>query len=383
MTAGKTTLATLNHPYLWAAKGRGGRKYWFYRRGRERVPITDPNGRRLGPDDDGFLASYERIKRGFEDQPAASITPTGSLAHLIDIYRKGPEFLSLAAKTRRDYGRYLDLLKEKHGHRPIATMPREAVFKLRDEFQATPRAANYVVAVLRLILSYAEDRKATFRLPPHWVNPARRPKKLKTGEGHRPWEEVEIATYRGWWKIGTLERVLFEAFLNTGQRGGDIAPMIRRQYFQGEVSVAQEKTRERVWIPASRDLRAALDPWLKGHEHLVLFPTPTGRPLKIDHMRHLMRDAIRAAALPGDCTLHGLRYTFATRAIELGLDWQTIESIVGHRTAEMAHKYTAKRRSARLAIATLDAARKTNRRHGGVKTAADPSENHPDRGGHK
>jgi hypothetical protein len=33
-------------------------------------------------------------------------------------------------------------------------------------------------------------------------------------------------------------------------------------------------------------------------------------------MRHLMRDAMRAAALPDDCTLHGLRYTFATRAIE-------------------------------------------------------------------
>src|SRR5207248_3289492 len=103
----------------------------------------------------------------------------------------------------------------------------------------------------------------------------------------------------------------------------------RRQYLRGEMAVAQEKTRERVWIPASRDLHAALDPWLAGHQHLVLFPTRTGRSLKIDHMRHLMRDAIRRAALPNDCTLHGLRYTFATRAIELGIDWQTIESIVG------------------------------------------------------
>jgi integrase len=89
----------------------------------------------------------------------------------------------------------------------------------------------------------------------------------------------------------------------------------------------------------------------------VLFPTDTGRPLKVDYMRHLMRDAIRAASLPDDCTLHGLRYTFATRAIELGLDWQTIESIVGHKTAEMAFKYTQKRRRARLAIATLDASK--------------------------
>jgi hypothetical protein len=54
-------------------------------------------------------------------------------------------------------------LKEKHGHRPIATMPREAVFKLRDEFKETPRTANYIVSVLRLIFSFAEDRKHTFQ----------------------------------------------------------------------------------------------------------------------------------------------------------------------------------------------------------------------------
>jgi hypothetical protein len=50
-------------------------------------------------------------------------------------------------------------------------------------------------------------------------------------------------------------------------------------------------------------------------------------------MRHLMRDAIRGAALPDDCTLHGMRYTFATRGLELGLDWQTVESIVGQYTS--------------------------------------------------
>jgi integrase len=89
-------------------------------------------------------------------------------------------------------------------------------------------------------------------------------------------------------------------------------------------------------------------------------------------MRHLMRDAMRAAALPDDCTLHGLRYTFATRAIELGLDWQTIESIAGHKTAEMGFKYTQQRRRARLAIATLNEVRNANT---AVRTRADESEN--------
>jgi integrase len=340
-------------PYLWAPMGRR-RRYWFYRRDGRRIPITSSDGRRRQKGEPGFFEAYERIHESFAEPPSGG-SAAGSIAHLIDAYRAAPEFTKRKPKTRKDYGRYLDMLREKHGHRRIATMPREAMFKLRDEFQETPRTANYIVSVLRLILSYAEDRKNTFRLPTHWVNPARRPKKLETGEGHRPWEEVEIAAYREHWASGTFERVLFEAFLNTGQRGGDIAPMIRQQYFRGEIAVAQEKTKKRVWIPASVDLREALDPWLQEHEHVVLFPTPTGRPLRVDRMRHLMRAAMRAARLPDDCTLHGLRYTFATRAIELGLDWQTIESIVGHKTAEMGFKYTQQRRRARLAIATLDA----------------------------
>ena len=353
-------MVKLDLPYLWAPMGRK-RRYWFYRRNGRHIPITSPDGRRLQQGEPGFFEGYEPIHQNFAVAPRDA-PAIGSLAHLIDTFRDAPEFTTLKPKTRTDYGRYLDMLKAQHGHRRIATMPREAVFKLRDEFQATPRMANYVVSVLRLILNYAEDRKQTFHLPLHWSNPARRPKKLKTGRGHRPWEEVERDAYRKRWPIGTLERVLFEIFDGTGQRGSDVAPMVRQQYYKGEIAVAQEKTGERVWIPASRDLRAVLDRWLSGHTHVVMFPTPTGRSLKVDHMRHVMRAAIRAAALPDDCTLHGLRYTFATRAIELGLDWQTIESIVGHKTAEMAVKYTEKRRRARLAIVTIDAARNVNRR---------------------
>jgi hypothetical protein len=39
-----------------------------------------------------------------------------------------------------------------------------------------------------------------------------------------------------------------------------------------------------------------------------------------------------------------------------------LKPIVGHKTAAMAVKYTEKRRRARLAIATIDAARNVNRR---------------------
>ena len=45
---------------------------------------------------------------------------------------------------------------------------------------------------------------------------------------------------------------------------------------------------------------------------------------------------------------------------ELGLEWHRIGGIVGHKTAEMAFKYTGKRRRARLASVALDAARNVN-----------------------
>ena len=382
MTAGRTSLE-VDLPYLWSNFGRHRqRRYYFYRRDGKFAAIKSPDGRRLQPGDAGFLEAYQRMHESFEQSPTAApartSTKTGTIAHLIEAYRASPNFKQRAPKTQKDYGRYLDMLKEKHGHRSIAKLPRDAVFAIRDAYQSTPRTANYIVAVLRRILSFAENRKQTFGLPQHWVNPARRPEELETGQGHRPWEEIEIAAFRKHWLDATLERVVFETFLNTGQRGEDVAPMTRQQYFRGEIAVAQEKTKKRVRIPASDDLRQVLDPWLKSKALLPsapIFRTEKGHPLLVDHMRHLMREAMRAADLPDDCTLHGLRYTFATRAIELGLDWQTIESIVGHKTAEMAFKYTQQRRQARLAIATLNQVRNANT---AARTPADWSENPSD-----
>jgi hypothetical protein len=240
-TSGATALVEVNIdlPYLVCTLGRHKRRpYWYYRRDGRITAIKSPDGRLLQPSDAGFLEAYQRIQERFEqerpEQPPAKPTGarTGTFAHLIEAYRASPDFKQRVPKTQRDYGRYLDLIKQKWGKRTIAKMPRDAVFAIRDAYQETPRTANYVVAVLRLILEFAADRKQTFGLPPLWVNPALRPKQLSTGEGHRPWEEVEIDAYRKHWPRGTLERVVFEAFLNTGQRGGDIAPMTRQQYFR-------------------------------------------------------------------------------------------------------------------------------------------------------
>jgi integrase len=106
------------------------------------------------------------------------------------------------------------------------------------------------------------------------------------------------------------------------------------------------------------DLKAILEPWLKTHDQLVLLVNSEGCAFKIDHFRHLMRDAYVAAGLPDDVTTHGLRYSAATILHQLGCDWEMIASITGHETAAMVRKYTEKRRLARLSIDRLNFARK-------------------------
>jgi hypothetical protein len=91
-------------PYLWRATGRHDRQYWFYRRSGQRIPITSPEGRRLQQGDVGFLDAYERIHATFGVERAI-LPAMGTLAHLINVYRAAPEFLTLKAGTRKDYGR--------------------------------------------------------------------------------------------------------------------------------------------------------------------------------------------------------------------------------------------------------------------------------------
>ncbi len=107
-------------------------------------------------------------------------------------------------KTRKDYARYLRILEEIWGPLPVVGIRRKHVKALRDKYADKPRTANYVVQEVRLLMSFALDEEVIED------NPASKPRMLRTGEGHRPWEEDEIAAYRRRWPPETVERVAFE-----------------------------------------------------------------------------------------------------------------------------------------------------------------------------
>lgn len=346
--------------------GGGVRVYYYHR----------ATGIRL-PEDPASPEFAEALRDLAAAESAAGPIP-GSFAALIEAFLDSPEFRSKSGQTRRDYRRYLDIIRASWGHHPVRRVSREAVLELRDAFADRPRTANYAVAVLRLLLAYAVDRPSVYGLH---HNPAARPRQLKTDGGHRPWEESEIAAFRRCWPLGSLERTAFELCLNTGQRGGDVAGMARSHIVGGRIQVAQEKTKTRVSIPVSADLAEALAAWDSSQEERIaglesrgrpvpiaawhrVLTTPSGRAVSVDYFRHLMIDAMQAVPdlvhglERGGVTTHGLRYTAATILRELDVDWETIADITGHRTREMVRHYTRQRRRTELAIARLDDARR-------------------------
>ena len=353
-------MVKVEYPYVQLVTAKG-RTYAYYRRGGARLKIEGEFG---GAE---WRRRYETIHRGFESAEPEPEAASGTIAAGLKAYQDSDDFRGLAKKTRRGYERYIELLTKGEradgrkpikalGHLPVEALEPRVIKKLRSEFAGDPESAGYRPS--------AANGLATFcNVFVRWHN-SEKIKKLKTGDGHRPAEEHEIAAFRKTHAAATIQRIAFELALNTGQRGQDVIAMARDDIRDDEIRVVQEKTGARVWIPMTADLKAALLPWMKDRIGPILTTAVKAQPIKEDYFRKMMREAYDAAGLPADFTTHGLRYTAATRVYEVyksqgmpdRIAWEAVADITGHATMAMARKYSEKRRRARLTVASLDAA---------------------------
>ena len=63
-----------------------------------------------------------------------------------------------------------------------------------------------------------------------------------------------------------------------------------------------------------------------------VFPSPTGDPLSPDSVLHMLQRALKRAGLLR-IRFHDLRHTFATMALQNGVDVKTVSSMLGHYSA--------------------------------------------------
>ena len=168
----------------------------------------------------------------------------------------------------------------------------------------------------------------------------------------------------------TRESGVFELYyleLATGLRRGELLGLkwvdidlergdlrVRRQIarINGEVVEAPLKTKNAYrTLPLAEDTIGVLkaqkqktgdSPWV--------FPSPTGRPISPDSVLHMLHRVLKRAGLPR-VRFHDLRHTFATLALQNGVDVKTVSGMLGHFSAGFtldtyAHVTTASQRQA-------------------------------------
>lgn len=93
-------------------------------------------------------------------------------------------------------------------------------------------------------------------------------------------------------------------------------------------------------VPLNGEVRQALKAWLDERpegEEPTLFLSRSGRPLAERDVQRMVAEYARIAGV--DASPHTLRHTFATRAIEKGVDVATLAAILGHSRLETTGRY--------------------------------------------
>ena len=262
-------------------------------------------------------------------------------------YKRSPDFQRLKPKTKIGYDSVFYRVRKLNPGK-VVDIRRRDILAIRDAVAlSSAAAANKVTQVISTLMQFAIDRE--------WrdANPCARIKRLKIGE-YKRWPDTAIAYALTHLPEPHRRAVLLALY--TGQRLGDCIAMKWADYDGTGIAVAQEKTGVRLWIPAHKVLKMALDKWRAEAPQATILVNSRSKPWGQSLSPQFCRVTGKHAALDGLC-FHGLRKSAAARLAEAGCSVHEISSVTGHRTLSMVQHYTAEadqKRRARAAIGKLE-----------------------------
>jgi integrase len=134
--------------------------------------------------------------------------------------------------------------------------------------------------------------------------------------------------------------------------------MRRQDIANGELHVIQTKTGVELYLPIVPELEQALKAVpAKG---FALISKENGTPYSAASLGDFMKEAIKAAGLPGKCRPHGLRKAAMRRLAEAGKTEKEIAAVSGHRTLREVARYTEAADQRRLARAAMSKTKSRN-----------------------
>lgn len=322
------------YPGVTRAEDRHGKLRWRLRR---RIKGRKVDAYLPGPyGSDAFKAAYE-----------AAINPTasgqidaaaGTFDHVIEHMLRGAGWRELRETTRRGKRGRLDWIREQVGRFRLVDLQPRHVAALMDK-KGGPHAANRLHKELSEIYTHATHHLGFNGTVPT-ASITRR--KIKS-DGFHTWTAAQVDQFREWHPSGTMPRLAFELALSTGAARQDVARMGAANVRDGAISYARGKTGGRVELPLALLPELARELAQYPAKKAVFVTHSGGKPYATAaSFGNAFADWIKAAGLPTECSLHGLRKHGATRLAERGAtEWQ-IMAFLGHESPSEARRYVAK-----------------------------------------
>lgn len=242
--------------------------------------------------------------------------------------------------TLRGYGTIISKhIKPKLGSFLIADVKRKDISDLHFAMRETPYHANRTLAVLSKMFNVAED----WGMRVEGTNPTRRIKKYREEEKKRYLSEQEQSrlgeVFHKVLAEGSETQYVVSAFMLlmlTGCRRNEIQTLKWENVHYAHLDLPDSKTgRRRIPLPReASDILSAL-PRQPENPHVILGETDHG------HITDLERPwrRIREIANLTDVRIHDLRHTYASVAMQDGIDPFTLKEILGHRNLTTTLRY--------------------------------------------
>ena len=332
------------HVHMTISKGR---EYFAYhpRRGTKgagkRVVLLGAPVNPDGTPNATWWAAYHAAAGSEPRRPSA-----GTFDVLIDAWKISPEWAQLADSTKYNYGHDLGVISAAWGPLPVKALEPKHVLELRDKRRDTPAATNNLIACLSSLISWS--------IPRGWRsdNPCEHVRRLKGGEPYRAWPWTSITTFQNlavpemWWGAVLA--------LYSGQRLGDVVTMKWSEIADGVMSVRQEKTETRVWVPIHRDLRTALGQVPR--RAITVLSSESGTPWTKSGLQSQWRHQMECIELlTGEChglVFHGLRKSSVVFLLEAGCSTAEVAAVTGQ-SLQMVEHYALDVNKKKLAASAI------------------------------
>jgi len=306
--------------------------------------------------------------------PIAIDFKRGTLAWLIDDYKRSGRFKSLAENTKLVRARVLQQIADEFGDLKYAQMNRFDIEKIRASklSEGKPHAAEHRRKFLSQVFRHANVTGLINHDPFVGVekpadNPALRSRTHTSLDGtrysgHWTWTADQVQQFFDYWPPGTAPHLCMSLMFYLGVRISDaqkLGPRNEvddRMVFTTQKRVGKQRQGVDMNLPISAPLRDAIEAAREANivslNNYVL--TRFGKPFTQKSISHWFSERASMAGLPRECTAHGVRKALAKILADNGATSSELKATFGWTTSKLADLYTEQASKKDLATSGLE-----------------------------